>query len=596
MVGTWPAPTPPRCGAPSRSRAGRPCACAWPGRPTAPLVIALLERRGLPADELDVRRLLAFDPARRHVLCALAPLDGSEVLAGIGAIDFGADAPDVLVIDERFAPGLGERARPRAGRALALPPRPALASPGCSSRPAPPRPASGSARSRQATRRGRARRRRPRRRGAAAVGRGARRRAGALRAPGGAADARRARRARAAARARDRPPAHGGGARRAAARRRRAERPRRRRARPRWPTAGSGAPRCCGPAGAPSACSSRAAWSACSASADLAVDGARAGGGRLAAGRQRRRARPRRAAGRRAAARARSCAPGSRTSCWPSCTATRRGRRCRTRARGSSRSTGRRPRARCSCSRARRSSRSPRPRCGPRSPRAGAIRPPPGASSACRRSPSRCSALLRERALRLEVGDPASEQAEVGPLRSPEDLAALEALVEEAVAGGAELICGGPVSVEGLSGAVLRARRAAARARRRADPARARAGPGARGRRGRRARPPRSRWCRTGPTTGDRRARGGVVSVWAARPREGRARRPHARGRADLGQRARRRRAGPGAPAAAPRRRAPGRLPDGRDRRQRAACPTTRPSFGPEPPSRGWSTAARRTA
>src|SRR5829696_6726102 len=61
--------------------------------------------------------------------------------------------------------------------------------------------------------------------------------------------------------------------------------------------------------------------------------------------------------------------------------------------------------------------------------------------------------VLRERAARLQVGDPASEQAEVGPLRSAEDLAAVEALVEEAVAGGAELICGGATHVEGLSGA-----------------------------------------------------------------------------------------------------------------------------------------------
>jgi hypothetical protein len=72
------------------------------------LVAALLERRGLPATDLDVRRLLAFDPARRHVLCALAPLDGTEVLAGLGAIDFGEDAPDVLVVDDRFGPALGE--------------------------------------------------------------------------------------------------------------------------------------------------------------------------------------------------------------------------------------------------------------------------------------------------------------------------------------------------------------------------------------------------------------------------------------------------------------------------------------------------------
>ncbi len=55
-----------------------------------------------------MRRLLAFDPARRHVLCALAPIDGAEVLAGLGAIDYGEDVPDLLVVDERFAPGLGE--------------------------------------------------------------------------------------------------------------------------------------------------------------------------------------------------------------------------------------------------------------------------------------------------------------------------------------------------------------------------------------------------------------------------------------------------------------------------------------------------------
>jgi hypothetical protein len=73
-----------------------------------PLVAALLARRGLPAGEFEVRRLLAFDPARRHVLCALTPLDGAEVLAGLGAIDAGAGAPDVLVTDERFGAGLAD--------------------------------------------------------------------------------------------------------------------------------------------------------------------------------------------------------------------------------------------------------------------------------------------------------------------------------------------------------------------------------------------------------------------------------------------------------------------------------------------------------
>ena len=100
---------------------GPPVRLRMAGPSDRALLAALLERRGLPASELELRRLLAFDPARRHVLCALAPVDGTEVLAGFGAIDLGEDAPDALVIDERFTPGLGEvlgrvlveRARPR---------------------------------------------------------------------------------------------------------------------------------------------------------------------------------------------------------------------------------------------------------------------------------------------------------------------------------------------------------------------------------------------------------------------------------------------------------------------------------------------------
>lgn len=87
---------------------GPPVRLRMAGPSDRALVTALLERRGLPADELDAQRLLAFDPARRHVLCALAPIEGREVLAGLGAIDFGSDLPDVLVIDERFSPSLAE--------------------------------------------------------------------------------------------------------------------------------------------------------------------------------------------------------------------------------------------------------------------------------------------------------------------------------------------------------------------------------------------------------------------------------------------------------------------------------------------------------
>jgi hypothetical protein len=104
---------------------GPPVRLRMAGPSDRALVGGLLARRGVAAGDLEVQRLLAFDPARRHVLCALAPLDGTEVLAGLGAIDFGEDAPDVLVIDERFSPGLGdvlgrvliERSRSRSRRA-----------------------------------------------------------------------------------------------------------------------------------------------------------------------------------------------------------------------------------------------------------------------------------------------------------------------------------------------------------------------------------------------------------------------------------------------------------------------------------------------
>ncbi len=125
--------------------------------------------------------------------------------------------------------------------------------------------------------------------------------------------------------------------------------------------------------------------------------------------------------------------------------------------------------------------------------------------------------VLRERAVRLEVGDPASEQAEVGPLRSAEDLAVVEELVAEAVAGGAELICGGATRVEGLAGAfyapaVLRRVPAGARILREPVPGPVLAVVEAPGEAAAIA------LVRQGPTgerPDDRRARGGVVSIWA---------------------------------------------------------------------------------
>ena len=125
---------------------------------------------------------------------------------------------------------------------------------------------------------------------------------------------------------------------------------------------------------------------------------------------------------------------------------------------------------------------------------------------------------LRARAVGLRVGDPTREEAEVGPLRSHEDLALVEEIVAGAVAAGAELVCGGPTSVSGLSGAfyapaVLRRVPAGARILR--EPA-----PG----------PVLSvveaateaeaialvtADAADGEPEGDRRARGTIVSVWA---------------------------------------------------------------------------------
>ena len=56
-------------------------------------------------------------------------------------------------------------------------------------------------------------------------------------------------------------------------------------------------------------------------------------------------------------------------------------------------------------------------------------------------------------ARRLRVGDPEHAVTEVGPLASQADLEAVERLVTDAEAGGAERLCGGPLELPGLDGA-----------------------------------------------------------------------------------------------------------------------------------------------
>ena len=69
----------------------------------------LLGRRDVEASDLAVERLVRYDPRRRVVLCATAPLDGTEAVVGVGAIETRPDAePDTLVVDERLTSGLTE--------------------------------------------------------------------------------------------------------------------------------------------------------------------------------------------------------------------------------------------------------------------------------------------------------------------------------------------------------------------------------------------------------------------------------------------------------------------------------------------------------
>ena len=72
-------------------------------------VAALLAARGVDASRDDVLRLLSYDPVRRVVLCALAPVDGAERVVGIAAVDLIPGAgPDTVVVDEGLTDGLGE--------------------------------------------------------------------------------------------------------------------------------------------------------------------------------------------------------------------------------------------------------------------------------------------------------------------------------------------------------------------------------------------------------------------------------------------------------------------------------------------------------
>jgi N-acetylglutamate synthase-like GNAT family acetyltransferase len=69
----------------------------------------LLDQRDVEASEIAVNRLVRYDPWQRVVICATAPLGGTETIVGVGAIDLEDDCePDTVVVDERLTEGLGE--------------------------------------------------------------------------------------------------------------------------------------------------------------------------------------------------------------------------------------------------------------------------------------------------------------------------------------------------------------------------------------------------------------------------------------------------------------------------------------------------------
>jgi hypothetical protein len=90
----------------------------------AAAVRQLLVEAGTVPDELEVRRLLSFDPRDRLAIAGVTPRPRGEALLGAGAIDLipGAE-PDPIVVDPSCGDALedllGSALRARARRAAA---------------------------------------------------------------------------------------------------------------------------------------------------------------------------------------------------------------------------------------------------------------------------------------------------------------------------------------------------------------------------------------------------------------------------------------------------------------------------------------------
>src|SRR5437764_15444393 len=74
-------------------------------------IASLLRVAGHKAEQLDVARLVRFDPRGRCVICATGLVDGRERVVGVGAIALGEREPELVVVDETLTEGLRELLR-----------------------------------------------------------------------------------------------------------------------------------------------------------------------------------------------------------------------------------------------------------------------------------------------------------------------------------------------------------------------------------------------------------------------------------------------------------------------------------------------------
>jgi hypothetical protein len=69
----------------------------------------LCERAGMQLGQLELARLVTFDPATEIVLCGTALIDSAETVVGIGVIELGEGrdlVPKLVVVDEERTQGL----------------------------------------------------------------------------------------------------------------------------------------------------------------------------------------------------------------------------------------------------------------------------------------------------------------------------------------------------------------------------------------------------------------------------------------------------------------------------------------------------------